>query len=87
MLLGRRSEERQRSGSKVTLSTSGIPLRLGRTPKKRGPFQAVPVIARAMVGQDSYVLSPQRKPSATTILRKGHPFANDFSADLVVFHI
>src|ERR1700730_4461215 len=51
----------------VTLSTSRIPLRLGRTPKKRGPLQPVPVMARAMVVRLRYVLSPQRKPSATTV--------------------
>ena len=44
---------------------SGMPGR--RKPKKRGPFQAVPVMARAIAERLKYVRSCQRKPSGTMV--------------------
>src|ERR1700730_14559503 len=38
-----------------------------RSPKKRGPLQAVPVMARAMVEGLAEVVSRQRYPFATTV--------------------
>src|SRR2546430_12601645 len=50
-------------------SPSSSPRRLAqsRKPKKRGPFQAVPVIARAMVQRLGYVVSRQTYPPGTTV--------------------
>ena len=42
---------------------------LSRRPKKRGPFQRVPVIARATWDRLLYVVPFQAKPSASTITR------------------
>src|SRR5262245_61033616 len=38
-----------------------------RSPKKRGPFQAVPVMARATAERLGYVASRQTKPPGTTV--------------------
>src|SRR5690349_20842909 len=48
---------------------SSPPTVLSRRPKKRGPLQRVPVMAKAIAERLSYRVPFHRKPSSTTIAR------------------
>src|SRR6478609_3832640 len=47
---------------------------LSRRPKKRGPFQRVPVMAKAIAERPSYRVPSHRKPPSTTMARWVMPF-------------